>query len=91
MESNARKGGVYSMRLSGFIIGSMVGAAATVYLTKMQPGKLKLAANMMSEASSSLLGKSAAKAMTNEWISQADPATKHTAEDTKQESLQISH
>ena len=83
------------MRLSGFIIGGLVGAAATVYLSRMQPGKMKLAANMMSDVSSTLLGKSAVKAMTNEWITQSDSTTKHTADETKQESesesMQLSH
>lgn len=54
------------MKLSGFLIGGLVGAAAVTYMSKKRPGALAMAANAMSDICTSIRDKSVSKIMDTE-------------------------
>ncbi len=53
------------MKLSGFLFGGVLGAAATVYLAKKQPGAVSWAAHALSDVCSSVARKSVSRMMGN--------------------------
>lgn len=46
------------MKLNGFLVGGLIGAAATVYISRRKPGAMSWAANAMSNAYSAVARKS---------------------------------
>ncbi|NIK77555.1 gas vesicle protein [Paenibacillus castaneae] len=67
------------MRLRGLLIGGIIGAAATVYLSRRKPGLVTWAANAASEVGSSVAKKSMSKIMSKSFTSKATAlAPKHS-------------
>lgn len=53
------------MKWSGFLVGGLLGAAATVYVSRKQPGAVSWAATAMSDVFSTATRKSVSKVMGN--------------------------
>lgn len=51
------------MKLSGFLVGGLIGAAATVYVSRKQPGAVSWAGHALSDLCSSVARKSISKIM----------------------------
>lgn len=67
------------MRLSGFIIGGLVGAAATMYVSRKRPGTFAWATSAVSNAASNMMGKTVSNMMNNGYMQEASGfAPKHT-------------
>jgi hypothetical protein len=67
------------MKLSGFIVGGLLGAAATVYVSRRRPGTFAWASSAISNAASNMMGKSVSKIMNNGLMHEAaNVAPKHT-------------
>ncbi|MGM0880500.1 MAG: hypothetical protein ACQEXQ_05590 [Bacillota bacterium] len=67
------------MKLSGFLVGGLIGAAATVYVSRKRPGAIAWAAGAVSDISSNVVGKSVSMFMNKNWKQEAAVmAPKHT-------------
>ncbi|WP_156889582.1 hypothetical protein [Paenibacillus harenae] len=55
------------MRLSGLIVGGLIGAAATVYFSNRRPGAMAWAGNALSDVSSKVASKSMSKIWNAKW------------------------
>jgi hypothetical protein len=55
-----------SMKLSGFLMGSLLGAAATVYISRKRPGAVAWAAGALSEVCHTATSKTIAKIMSKD-------------------------
>lgn len=58
------------MRMSGIMLGGIIGAAATLYLTRKRPGAIAWASSAMSDIAS----KSVTKVMNGDWKKEAAKA-----------------
>ncbi|RCW51142.1 hypothetical protein [Paenibacillus prosopidis] len=66
------------MKLSGFLVGGLIGAAATVYVSRKRPGAIAWAASALSDISSNVVGKSVSMMMNKNWKQEAaDMTPKH--------------
>ncbi|KRE54346.1 hypothetical protein [Paenibacillus sp. Soil522] len=67
------------MKLSGFLVGGLIGAAATMYVSRRQPGAVSWAANAISDVCSSVTRKSVSKIMSKSFKEEAvNLAPKHS-------------
>lgn len=71
------------MRMSGIMLGGLIGAAATLYFTRKRPGAVAWATSAMSDIAS----KSVSKVMNGNWKQEAAKAlapkhTENTAENS---------
>ncbi|MBD2869625.1 hypothetical protein [Paenibacillus arenilitoris] len=70
------------MRLSGLLVGGLLGAAATVYLSKRRPGAVAWAGHALSDVSSRIARKSMSKIMNNNWKEEAVTMAPKHSDDT---------
>ncbi|MDQ0058223.1 hypothetical protein [Paenibacillus harenae] len=68
------------MRLSGFIVGGLVGAVATMYVSRKRPGTFAWATSAVSKAASNMMGNTVSKVMNKGFMNEAAGAVipKHT-------------
>jgi hypothetical protein len=59
------------MKLSGFLVGGLIGAAATVYVSRKRPGAIAWAAGALSDISSNVVNKSVSMMMNKSWKQEA--------------------
>ncbi|CAM3968755.1 hypothetical protein L1N85_03915 [Paenibacillus alkaliterrae] len=74
------------MKLSGFLVGSLIGAAATVYVSRRRPGAVSWAANAMSDVCSSVTRKAMAKIMSKDFKEEAAAFAPKHSDDTAEKS-----
>jgi hypothetical protein len=70
------------MKLSGFLVGGLIGAAATVYVSRRRPGAVTWAANAVSDVCSSVARKSVSKIMSKSFKEEAANLAPKHADDT---------
>ncbi|OBZ17819.1 MULTISPECIES: hypothetical protein [Bacillales] len=70
------------MKLSGFLVGGLIGAAATVYVSRRRPGAVSWAANAVSDVCSSVARKSVSKIMSKSFKEEAANLSPKHADDT---------
>ncbi|WP_424766100.1 hypothetical protein [Paenibacillus sp. sgz302251] len=67
------------MKLSGFLFGGLIGAVATVYVSRRRPGAVAWAAHALSDVCASAARKSFSKIMSKDWKEEAAvTAPKHS-------------
>lgn len=70
------------MKLSSLLVGGLIGAAATVYVSRKRPGAFAWAASAMSDVSSTIVGKSVSKMMNGNWKQEAATMAPKPSDDT---------
>ncbi|MGG1635673.1 hypothetical protein AB4Z45_27075 [Paenibacillus sp. MCAF9] len=70
------------MRLSGFLVGGIIGAAATVYLSRRKPGAVSWAAHAFSDVCSNVARNSVAKMMSKSVKENASALSPKHSDDT---------
>ncbi|WP_054024348.1 hypothetical protein [Bacillus sp. FJAT-28004] len=70
------------MKLSGFLVGGLIGAAATVYVSRRRPGAVSWAANAFSDVCSTVARKSVAKMMSKSMNQNASALSPKHSDDT---------
>ncbi|MGO4544244.1 hypothetical protein AB4Z29_05565 [Paenibacillus sp. 2TAB23] len=70
------------MKLSGFLVGGLIGAAATVYVSRKQPGAVAWAAHAVSDVCSSVARKSVSKIMSKSIREEASAFSPKHSDDT---------
>lgn len=70
------------MRLNGFLVGGLIGAAATVYIARRRPGAIAWAAGAMSDVSSNVIGKTVSRMMNNNQMNNAATITPKQSDGT---------
>lgn len=74
------------MKLSGFLVGGLIGAAATVYVSRRKPGAVSWAANAISDVCSSVARKSVSKIMSKTFKDEAAVLSPKHSDDTAEKS-----
>ncbi|OMF35189.1 hypothetical protein BK133_10770 [Paenibacillus sp. FSL H8-0548] len=70
------------MKLSGFLVGGIIGAAATMYVSRKRPGAVSWAASALSDVSKSVARKSVSKMMGKSIVNEASNAAPKHSDDT---------
>lgn len=70
------------MRLSGLLVGGIIGAAATMYVSRKRPGAMNWAASALSDVSKSVARKSVSKMMSKSIGNEASSRAPKHSDDT---------
>ncbi|WP_168119183.1 hypothetical protein [Paenibacillus sp. HB172176] len=70
------------MRLSSMLFGGLIGAAATLYISRKKPGAAMRASRAVSGALSSMSGKAMSKMINMDWKHGANEAMSHVPKPT---------
>lgn len=70
------------MKLSGFLVGGIMGAAAAMYIARKRPGAMSWAASAFSDVSKSVARKSVSKMMSNSKVDKASNFAPKHSDDT---------
>ncbi|WP_138753470.1 hypothetical protein [Paenibacillus sinopodophylli] len=70
------------MKLSGFLVGGLIGAAATVYVSRKQPGAVAWAGHALSDLCSTAARKSMSKIMSKSIREEASAFSPKHSDDT---------
>ncbi|MBH5317989.1 hypothetical protein I6N90_09245 [Paenibacillus sp. GSMTC-2017] len=76
------------MKLSGLLFGGLIGAAATIYLSKKRPGAIAFASSAMSDLGTILVNKSVTKFIQSDWKDEAVTNAPKSSDDTAKKSAQ---
>lgn len=74
------------MKLSGFVVGGLLGAVATVFVSRRRPGAVAWAASAVSDVCSTVIGKSVSRMMNKDWKHEAASMAPKHSDDTAEKS-----
>ncbi|GKU79572.1 hypothetical protein [Paenibacillus sp. L3-i20] len=74
------------MKLSGLLFGGLIGAAATIYISKKRPGVFAFASSAMTDLCSNLVNKSVTKMMRSDWKDEVTTVVPKSTDDTAKKS-----
>lgn len=69
------------MKLSGMLVGGLLGAAATMYVARKRPGAFAWASSAVSDACASIVGKTMDKVISANWKKEAAKAAPKYSDD----------